>query len=83
MTSAAQAGVVIRSGRALEQLAGVDAVVFDKTGTLTEGNPAVSGVESVSSELSADEVLGLAATATSGSATRWPRPSCATPRPAV
>jgi len=63
MTSAAQAGVVIRSGRALEQLAGIDAVVFDKTGTLTEGNPAVSGVQSVSSELSADEVLGLAATA--------------------
>lgn len=63
MTSAAQAGVVIRSGRALEQLAAVDAVVFDKTGTITEGNPAVSGVQSVSSELSPDDVLALAATA--------------------
>ncbi|MDP9384327.1 MAG: heavy metal translocating P-type ATPase [Actinomycetota bacterium] len=63
MTSAAQAGVVIRSGRALEQLAGVDAVVFDKTGTITEGNPAVAGVESVTSALSADEILAIAATA--------------------
>lgn len=39
LTSAAQAGVLIRSGRALEQLAGVDTVVFDKTGTVTEGHP--------------------------------------------
>lgn len=63
MTSAAQAGVVIRSGRALEQLADVDAVVFDKTGTVTEGNPAVTGVESISSDLSDDDVLAIAATA--------------------
>ena len=63
MSSAAQAGVVIRSGRALEQLAGVDAVVFDKTGTITEGNPAVVGVESVASGLSADDILAIAATA--------------------
>ena len=62
MTSAAQAGVVIRSGRALEQLAGVDAVVFDKTGTITEGNPAVAGVHPTS-ELTRTDVLALAATA--------------------
>jgi P-type Cu2+ transporter len=63
MTSAAQAGVVIRSGRALEQLAGVDAVVFDKTGTITEGAPAVGGVQSAANDLSDDDVLALAATA--------------------
>jgi Cu2+-exporting ATPase len=63
MTSAAQGGVVIRSGRALEQLAAVDAVVFDKTGTITEGSPAVVGVESLISEISTDELLRLAATA--------------------
>jgi Cu2+-exporting ATPase len=63
MTSAAQAGVVIRSGRALEQLAGVDTVVFDKTGTITRGNPAVTEVRSMSSDLSDDDVLAIAATA--------------------
>ncbi|HEV2819978.1 MAG TPA: heavy metal translocating P-type ATPase, partial [Solirubrobacteraceae bacterium] len=63
MTSAAQAGVLIRSGRALEQLTGVDTVVFDKTGTITEGSPAVIGVESRASDVSVAEVLAVAATA--------------------
>ncbi len=62
MTSAAQAGVLIRSGRALEQLAGVDTVVFDKTGTVTAGQPAVLGVDAVSPDMTARQVLELAVT---------------------
>ncbi len=63
MTSAAQAGVVIRSGRALEQLAHVDTVVFDKTGTVTEGHPAIVDVQAVTASLSVDEVLQIAVSA--------------------
>jgi cation transport ATPase len=39
--SAAQRGVLFRSGEALERLATVRAVRFDKTGTLTTGTPRV------------------------------------------
>ena len=41
LTRAGSQGLLIRSGRALEQLVEVDVVVFDKTGTLTEGHPSV------------------------------------------
>lgn len=63
LTYAARRGILIRSGRALEQLAQVDTIVFDKTGTLTQGEVAVIGVESVNPLMPPLRVLELAAAA--------------------
>ncbi|WP_013324223.1 heavy metal translocating P-type ATPase [Gloeothece verrucosa] len=60
---AARRGVVIRSGRALEQLAQVDAIVFDKTGTLTQGNIQVIGIKTASEQIVPERVVQLAAAA--------------------
>jgi len=63
LTYAAKRGILIRSGRALEQLAEVDTIVFDKTGTLTQGEVAIVSVESMNGSTSPLRVLQLAATA--------------------
>ncbi|MBW4685166.1 MAG: cadmium-translocating P-type ATPase [Komarekiella atlantica HA4396-MV6] len=63
LTYAAKHGILIRSGRALEQLAAVDTIVFDKTGTLTKGEVGVVGVESLNSSTPSSRVLALAAAA--------------------
>ncbi len=41
---AAQLGILVRGGEALERMASIDTVVFDKTGTLTEGKPEVVAI---------------------------------------
>ncbi|MGH7546638.1 MAG: heavy metal translocating P-type ATPase [Gemmatimonadales bacterium] len=41
---AAEHGILIRSGEALERLAGVRTVLLDKTGTITEGRPTVTHI---------------------------------------
>jgi Cu2+-exporting ATPase len=53
--------VLIRSGRALEQLAQVDAIVFDKTGTLTQGDVAIVGVKTAAAAIDPMRVVQLAA----------------------
>ena len=63
MARAARDGILVKSGRALENLAAADAVVLDKTGILTRGRPAVDRVVSLDPVRSPDEVLALAAAA--------------------
>lgn len=62
----AEAGVLIKSGVALETAHKIDAIVFDKTGTITEGKPLVTDVVAVGS-LSQDQLLTYAASAEKGS----------------
>jgi heavy metal translocating P-type ATPase len=67
LTYAARNGVFIRSGRAIEMLARVDAVVFDKTGTLTRGQATVTEVRLADGCMdTVAGVLELAATAEQG-----------------
>lgn len=63
LTGAARRGVLIRSGRALEQLAAIDTIVFDKTGTLTLGQVVVTSVESFDPEITSTRILAIAAAA--------------------
>jgi len=63
---AAEQGVLIRNGEALQQAGRLTAVVLDKTGTVTEGRPAVTEVVPADG-FEADEVLRLAAAIEQGS----------------
>ncbi|CAK6692644.1 Potassium-transporting ATPase ATP-binding subunit [Synechococcus sp. CBW1107] len=66
LTRAGSQGLLIRSGRSLEQLVDIDVVVFDKTGTLTQGHPSVVHVEVVSGAHSIKKLMQLAASAEQG-----------------
>ncbi|MBX5490782.1 MAG: copper-translocating P-type ATPase [Chloroflexi bacterium] len=63
---AAELGILIRGGEALEQAHRIDTIVLDKTGTLTRGKPAVVGVVAAA-EWSEGVLLRLAAAAERGS----------------
>ncbi len=63
---AAQAGVLFRDAEAIERLRTIDTLIVDKTGTLTEGRPSFREVVA-GGDVSADEVLRLAASLDQGS----------------
>ncbi len=63
---AAELGILVRDGAALESACSLTAVVFDKTGTLTRGEFALTDAVPFG-ELSRDELLAAAAAVESGS----------------
>ncbi|GIH72535.1 heavy metal translocating P-type ATPase [Sphaerimonospora thailandensis] len=75
---AAELGILISGGEALEQARRITTVVLDKTGTITRGRPGVTHVSTVTvrdterdtvgdTAMSADELLAYAAAAETGS----------------
>lgn len=62
LSRAAKAGVIMKGGAVIEQLARVRSAAFDKTGTLTEGRPDLVEVRPAPGH-DADELLRLAASA--------------------
>ena len=64
---AARAGIIVRGGRAMEQIAATDLVFFDKTGTLTVGEPKLQGIEIVDPGVGSGELLGRLAALESAS----------------
>ncbi len=63
---AAENGILVRGGDALEIVRKVDTVVLDKTGTITRGKPEVTSI-SLLGDLDEATVLGIAAAAESQS----------------
>ena len=62
----AEAGILIKTGDALETAQRLTTVVLDKTGTVTRGEPSLTDVIPLGT-LSEDEILALAASAERGS----------------
>jgi len=58
---AAKNGILIKSGKALEIARDLDIVIFDKTGTLTKGEPSVTDVVKIKSDVSENLILQVAA----------------------
>lgn len=65
--NATKHGFLVREGDALERLSEVRKITFDKTGTLTYGRPVVTAAESISGDITEDQLFSYAACAESSS----------------
>lgn len=63
---AAQSGILIRNGDALQQAAKLDTIVLDKTGTITQGKPTLNAIH-VKDPVTENELLQMAASLEKGS----------------
>ncbi|HWK80345.1 MAG TPA: heavy metal translocating P-type ATPase, partial [Thermomicrobiales bacterium] len=63
---AAELGVLVRGGEALEMAKAIDTIVLDKTGTITRGEPSLVAIETAGGT-SRDDLLRLVAAAEVGS----------------
>jgi Cu+-exporting ATPase len=63
---AAQSGILIRKGDALQTAGKLSCLILDKTGTVTEGKPIVSSIIAID-EFTEDQILQWAASIESGS----------------
>lgn len=63
---AAESGILIRKGEALQKAGEITCLVLDKTGTITEGKPTVTSIYTVD-DFTEDTILQLAASIESGS----------------
>lgn len=59
----ANRGILVKDGRALEEMPQIDTVLFDKTGTLTKEKPSVAKVHAFGKTFKANDVLMFAAAA--------------------
>jgi len=64
---AAEAGVLIRNGEALQTASKITTMVLDKTGTITLGAPKVTQIKVMDSSITEEAVLQLAASLEAGS----------------
>ncbi len=63
---AAQSGILIRNGEALQSAGRISCVILDKTGTVTEGKPQVANIETIE-DYTQEQILTLAASIESAS----------------
>ena len=64
---AAQLGILIRKGDALQTAGKITCLILDKTGTVTQGKPVVSQVEVLDDNYTAGKIIQLAASIEAGS----------------